>query len=47
MVASAQEIRTIRDAVLQPDFLIVTPGIARRECVIRRPTPDDVGRRRG
>jgi orotidine-5'-phosphate decarboxylase len=27
VVASAQEIRTIRDAVLEPDFLIVTPGI--------------------
>jgi orotidine-5'-phosphate decarboxylase len=27
VVASAQEIRSIRDAVLQPDFLIVTPGI--------------------
>ena len=27
VVASAQEIRTIRDALLQPDFLIVTPGI--------------------
>jgi len=27
VVASAQEIGRIRDAVLQPDFLIVTPGI--------------------
>ena len=27
VVASAQEIRTIRAAVLRPDFLVVTPGI--------------------